>query len=106
MARQRKARSDRNHAIYLITNTVTNEQYIGITVIVGNIKKAIRVRCQKHAERARNENKNWGLCNALREHGAENFTYGLLQVVRGKKNAHAVELELIRSINPALNTFK
>jgi len=106
MARIRKARSDRNHAIYVIQNVLTNEQYIGITVIAGGIKRALKVRMQKHAERARNECKNWGLCNSLREHGPENFVYGLLAIVRGKKEAHVAELEMIRTHNPALNTFK
>ena len=78
----------------------------GTTVAAGGVKKALHVRMQKHAERARNENKNWGLCKSLREYGAENFAYGLLMVVRGKKAAHAVEMELIRNFNPELNTFK
>lgn len=105
MARIRKARTDRNHAIYVITNLVTGEQYVGLTVCSGSVKQRLKVRMQKHAERARNENKNWALCNSLREYGPENFTYGLLEIVRGKKEAHARETQLIREYNPALNTF-
>ncbi|HET8688499.1 MAG TPA: hypothetical protein VFM18_17950 [Methanosarcina sp.] len=104
MARARKARNDRNHCIYVITCNVTGEQYIGLTVLVKSVKKSLHIRCQKHAERARNETKNWGLCEALRTHGPENFTYGLLEKVRGRLNAHARERELIAAHNPALNT--
>ena len=104
MARTRKRRNDSNHCIYVITNVVTGEQYIGLTVASGNVKKALKVRMQKHAERARNEDKNWGLCEALRTHGPEAFTYGLVEIVRGRLNAHARERELIALYAPALNT--
>ena len=101
----RKRRNDCNHAIYVITNTVTQEQYIGITVCSGNVRSALRVRMQKHLRRAVTENKNWALCISLREYGPENHTYGLLEVVRGRLAAHARERELIRECNPELNTF-
>lgn len=104
MARIRKARSDRKHAVYCIQCNVTGEQYIGITVASGNVKKRLKVRMQKHLRRALTENKNWSLCVALREHGAENFVYGLLEIVHGRKPAHARERELIRQHAPALNT--
>ena len=106
MAKTRKARNDRNHVIYCVTCIVTGAQYVGLTVATGGVKKALHVRMQKHAERARNENKDWGLCKALRDHGAESFVYGALFVIRGKKKAHAAEMELIRAFNPELNTFK
>jgi hypothetical protein len=51
------------------------------------------------------ESKNWGLCNSIRSYGPEAFTYGLLEVVRGKRPAHARETELINFHQPALNTF-
>ena len=51
------------------------------------------------------ENKNWGLSRALREQGAERFVFGTLEVVRGKRPAHARETELINTLQPALNTF-
>jgi hypothetical protein len=105
MARTRKARNDRLHAIYVITNLTTGEQYVGLTVCSGNVKKALHIRMQKHAERARNENKGWALCNSIRQYGPEIFVYGLLEIVRGKKAAHQRETEIIREHNPALNTF-
>jgi hypothetical protein len=103
MARTRKARSDRNHCIYVLTNTVTGEQYVGLTVAVGSVAKSLKVRVQKHCRRALTENKNWTLCNAIRAYGPESFTYGLLEIVRGKLNAHRREQEIIREHAPALN---
>lgn len=105
IVKKRKKRTDCNHAIYVISNIVTGEQYIGITAIRTSLKKDLWVRMQKHAQRARCETKDWGLCNSLREYGPESFTFGLLEIVRGKRPAHARELELIRMYHPSLNTF-
>jgi hypothetical protein len=102
---KRKTRSDRNHAIYVITNIVTAEQYIGVTVCSGNLRKALKVRVQKHVRRALTENKEWALCRSIREHGVEAFTYGLVETVRGKAEAHARERELTRVHAPVLNTL-
>jgi hypothetical protein len=107
IVKKRKKRQDVNHGIYVITNIITGEQYIGITAGRPNLKKALWVRMQKHAaQRARVEEKDWGLCKSIREYGPEAFTYGLLEVVRGKKPAHARETELIKQYNPSLNTFR
>lgn len=102
---KRKARSDRNHAIYTITNVVSGEFYIGVTVCSGNVKKALKVRIQKHVRRALTENKDWALCENIRNYGVESFTYGLVETVRGKADAHARERELTRQFNPTLNTL-
>jgi group I intron endonuclease len=101
----RKRRTDRNHAIYCITNVVTGDQYIGITAISTTVKRALHVRVRKHIQRAKTETKSWSLCDSIRTHGTESFTYGLLEVIRGKKQAHSRETELINQYNPALNTF-
>ena len=103
----RKRRSDRNQVIYFIQDTVTLEYYIGLTALSfkGNIRKTLNRRMQKHMQRALAENKNWGLSRALRERGAERFVYGVIEVVRGKRPAHARETELINTLQPALNTF-
>ena len=100
----RKRRQDTKHVVYVITNTVTQEQYIGITVCGQQVRRALKVRMQKHLQRALTEDKDWALCVALRKHGAQNFVYGLLEVVRGRKPAHARERELIAEFAPALNT--
>jgi hypothetical protein len=100
----RKRRQDTKHVVYCITNTVTNEQYVGITVCGQQVRKALKVRIQKHVRRAVTENKTWALCESIRNFGPEAFTYGVLELVRGRKPAHARERELIREFAPALNT--
>ena len=103
----RKRRSDRNQVIYYIQDVVTQEYYIGLTALAfkGNVFRTLRRRMQKHMQRALTENKNWGLSRALREHGAERFVFGVIEIVRGKRPAHARETELINTLRPALNTF-
>jgi hypothetical protein len=103
----RKRRTDRNQVIYYIQDTVTLEYYIGLTAVcfAGNLRKTLNRRMQKHMQRALAENKNWGLSRALRERGAERFVFGVVEVVRGKRPAHARETELINTLQPALNTF-
>jgi hypothetical protein len=100
----RKRRQDTRHAVYCITNTATGDQYIGITVCGGQVKQALKVRIQKHIRRALTENKAWALCRSIREHGPEAHTYSLIEIVRGRKPAHARERELIAELAPALNT--
>jgi hypothetical protein len=103
----RKRRTDRNQVIYFIEDVVTREVYIGLTALCfnGNVRKTLTRRMQKHMQRALAENKDWGLSRALRERGAERFVFGVVEVVRGKKPAHARETELINTMQPALNTF-
>lgn len=101
---KRKTRQDRNHVVYVITNTATGEQYIGITAAGQQVRRALKVRMQKHIRRALTEGKTWGLCESIRAHGVEAFTYGVLETVRGRKPAHARERELIAEFAPALNT--
>lgn len=108
MMTKRKKRSDRNHVIYCITNLLTKEQYVGLTALSykGNVMRTLKRRMQKHLQRALAEDKNWGLCENLRVYGAENFEYGVLEIVRGKTQAHQRETYLINNFNPKLNTFK
>ena len=103
----RKRRTDRNQVIYFIQDKVTLEYYIGLTAVcfAGNVRKTLNRRMQKHMQRAMTENKNWGLSRALRERGADSFVFGVVEVVRGKRPAHARETELINTLRPALNTF-
>lgn len=103
----RKKRSDRNHVIYLLTNTVNDKQYIGITVAKGRaFRWSALNRFHKHVSRARLEDKDWPLYRDMRRHdGSENVVYEVtvLQVVRGKAEAHRIETELIKTIKPKLN---
>ena len=100
----RKRRQDTKHVVYVITNVVTNEQYVGITVCGQKVRQALKVRMQKHIRRALTEGKAWGLCESIRTYGVDAFDYGVLEFVRGRKPAHARERELIRAHAPALNS--
>ena len=100
----RRRRQDTNHAVYLITNTQTNEYYIGITVCGQQVERALKIRIQKHIRRALTENRDWALCQSIREYGVESFTYGLIEIVRGRKAAHSYERKLIQEYQPRLNT--
>lgn len=104
----RKRRTDRNHVVYYIKNMFTCEFYIGITALVysGNVRKTLNRRMQKHLQRALTEDKDWSLCESLRDFGPQAFVFGPLEVIRGKKQAHVRETELIKQHNPILNTFK
>lgn len=101
---KRKRRQDTKHAVYVITNVQTGDQYIGITVCGQRVRQALKVRVQKHVRRALTENKDWALCCSIRDYGVEAHTYGVVELVRGRKPAHARERELIRQYAPALNT--
>jgi hypothetical protein len=102
---KRKARSDRNHIVYKIT--VKSKTYIGVTHVGKSTpNKGLARRWRKHVQRAYAEKHNWKLCVAIRKHGPEAFTVEIVQVVRGKRNAHVVERALIREINPSLNSDK
>ena len=95
------------HIIYVITNTLTGEQYVGLTAVTpAGVNAAMRRRIQKHVQRASAENKDWGLCKNIRIHGPSAFTYGLLELVHGKAAAHVRELEYIRAYHPILNSFR
>ena len=99
----RKRRQDTNHAVYMLVNTNTNEHYIGITVCGNTVKKALKVRFQKHVRRALTENKSWALCESIRKHGAEAFVVLLVDIIRGRKPAHQVERDIINNYAPELN---
>jgi hypothetical protein len=103
----RKRRTDRNQVIYFIQDIESKEYYIGLTALSynGSVRKTLHRRMQKHLQRAITENKDWGLSRALRNNPLENFVYGPLEIVRGKRPAHARETELINTMQPALNTF-
>lgn len=102
----RKRRSDRNHVVYRVTCVDTGDTYIGITVAQGHaFVRSVKVRWQKHVSRARCENKDWAFCTALRELADCSWTYEVLEIVRGRKNAHQRERQLIAEQTPTLNTF-
>lgn len=98
----RKRRSDRRHIVYQLTNTANSNAYIGITA--GYRLKDLRVRVNKHVQRALAEDKDWTLCKEIRRFGPESFVYEILEVVRGKVVAHQRERQLIGELCPKLNS--
>lgn len=102
----RKTRTDRNHIIYEIVTPVGS--YIGVTAKTETtVLKSLRARAAKHWYRARTESKTWALCQYLRTlEDRTEIDIRMHAMVRGKSEAHARERELIRSLNPALNTDK
>ena len=98
----RKKRNDRNYVLYALS--VDGKSYIGLTVAVGRaFLKSVKIRVQKHRSRALVENKDWSLCNAIKD--AELIEYAVIEVVRGRKAAYQRERELIAEFQPELNDF-
>jgi hypothetical protein len=98
----RKKRNDRNYILYHLS--VDGQSYIGLTVAVGRaFLRSVKVRVQKHRSRALVENKDWSLCNAIKE--AESIEYSIIEVIRGRKAAYQRERELIAEFQPELNDF-
>lgn len=101
----RKKRSDRNHIIYEIVNTSNGKSYIGITAAIGRrFHYSAKLRLQKHFSRARRENKDWALYRDMRENDQSVYDLFIVDVVRGKKLAHQIEVELIKEFNYELNS--
>lgn len=101
--KRRKRRADRRHVIYLLT--CPSGDYIGLTVFDRTENRSVERRFQKHVSRAKMETeKKWGLCKAIRKHGADAFTLTPLKVIRGKTDAHVFERKLILKRKPVLNT--
>ena len=92
--------------IYQVVCQDTGDAYIGLTVATGRaFLRAVKVRWQKHVSRAIREDKEWTMCQFLRDNTDATYTYQVLEVVRGRKPAHQRERELIAEIGPSLNTF-
>lgn len=102
----RAKRNDRNHIIYTIVGP--QGHYIGVTAKTETtVLKSVRSRVAKHWYRARTETKSWALCELLRSYtDKEQIDVRVLEIVRGKAQAHARERELIRAQNPFYNTDK
>lgn len=102
---KRKRRSDRMHIIYLLTNTVTAETYIGLASCIDRSgKETLAARWSRHVGRAFNQDKGWRLCASIRKYGAEVFHTEIIAKVRGKAAAHKLETDLKNQGQPELNT--
>jgi group I intron endonuclease len=105
MVKKRKRRSDRMHLIYVLTNQVTGEKYVGMAVCVDRSgKETLAARWCRHVGRAKLQNKSWKLCESIRKYGAEAFTQEILEFVRGKAEAHERETMLRKTGQFKLNT--
>lgn len=95
----------RNHIIYEIT--VNGQSYIGLTYKDKTVLHSLQRRAHKHYYRATVEGKDWLLCQALRTLASKHeIDIRPLEIVRGKEAAHKRERELIRELDPYLNSDK
>ena len=87
-----------------MVNTITNETYIGITVVTGKaLKRSLTARWKRHVSRTKHTDIQWPICKSIREHGEQAFQRSILHTIRGKKQAHLLETTLIREKKPQLN---
>jgi hypothetical protein len=101
--RNRKKRSDRTTILYEIL-VAGSFSYIGLTVkSQSTINKSVNLRLRKHFERARNEQKSWPLYECIKKYGTDAVSISVIEVVRGKLQAHKREVELIKTLKPVLN---
>ena len=99
----RKRRNDRNHIIYQLT-APNGDRYVGVTFARGRAyKRSALIRWRAHLRNALEYDRQNLLSLAIREHGPDSFTREVLEIIRGKQNAHDRERELIRLHGPELN---
>jgi hypothetical protein len=100
-----KRRSDRNHVIYQIYNTVNGKFYLGITAATGRrFNYSAKLRFQRHCSRARLENRDWLLYQDMRKYPHDVYEVYVLDVVRGRKKAHDIEVKLLKKYDYKLNS--
>jgi hypothetical protein len=100
----RKRRNDRNQVIYLLTCAHTGERYVGLTVARGRAyKRSMNTRFDAHIRNATVYNKDTLLYRAMRTWGHESFNMEVIEVIRGKTDAHRRELEIARDLGVELN---
>ena len=99
----RKRRNDRTHVIYMLT-APNGDRYVGVTFSRGRAyQRSAKIRWEAHCRNAFKYGHDTLIADAIREFGADSFERVVLEVVRGKQNAHNRERELISSVEPELN---
>ena len=103
MIKKRKKRCDRNHIIYLLT-APSGKSYVGITVVQDKDRKAsLEKRWASHCRNALVYATDYTLSHCIREEGAEKFKREVIEVIRGKAEAHFRETQIIYEKKPHLN---
>ena len=92
------------HIVYgLIINGM---EYVGVTAkTASTVADSLRGRIAKHWYRAQTENKDWLLCQALRQLGCRTEVEIVIHsIVKGKAAGHAEEVRVRRLLQPVLNS--
>lgn len=82
--------------IYVVTNTHTGEQYVGLT------SKSLARRWGEHKTKARGV-KNTHFYNAMRKYGIDTFEAKEYMSVLDKHNLHYLEQQVIKDLKPKYN---
>lgn len=104
----RKRRNDRYHLVYQLTDPDGN-RYVGVTFVRGDSRsvkardRSAEARFAAHCRNALEYKHETCLSKSIRSHGPDSFLREVLEVVRGKKQVHYRERELIQLIQPELN---
>jgi hypothetical protein len=83
--------------VYLVTNTVTGNRYVGVT------KKDIAYRKRKHESAARRKEYDAPFINALRKHPSEAFRWEVLSTHDTSEDALIAEIDWIARLKPEYN---
>lgn len=105
----KKIQGEKNHIVYILTNKITKEQYVGISVCVNRngedcLEETLAARWCRHKGRAKLQNKGWNLCESIRQFGEKAFRMRIHAVITGKANAHEYETKLRKTGKYTLNT--
>ena len=82
-----------------------SEFYIGLTVVDGGLAASLKRRLSKHWYRRNDAARlSWKIYEAMRRIEREEAKIELVEVVRGKAEAHKRERDLIKALGPTLNS--
>jgi len=100
--KKRTARKDSNFVIYVAEHN--GLAYIGLTRKgTVSVARAVKERWRRHISRARNEDRDWELYRYIKSGAWDGWTHTVLDIVRGRAEAYALERELVKHMEPELN---